>query len=77
MIARCTPFTGWINTAKVVVGGTTWLLLSDPKPGGLSTAIASLLDDSGKACRMGEAAREHVAGKFTMDRCADSHERLY
>lgn len=62
---------------EVVEDGATGMLLPGLDAGALADAIVRVLGDPDLARRMGAAARERVAAKFAMDRCADAYEKLY
>jgi glycosyltransferase involved in cell wall biosynthesis len=46
-------------------------------PDGIASAIVELLRDAPARRRMGEAARERVAQRYTWEACAATYERLY
>ncbi len=51
-------------TCETVIDGVTGFL-REPSPAAFTAALASLVNDSGLADRMGQAAREHVATHFS------------
>jgi glycosyltransferase involved in cell wall biosynthesis len=57
--------------------GRTGLLVPPADPGALAGAIASLVDDPARAARLGAAAREDVAQRFSFDRMVRTFENLY
>ncbi len=52
------------DTAKVIKDGVTGVLLSEDNLGPLPKALASLLQDPGRAARLGTKAREHARNHF-------------
>ena len=53
-----------------IVDGETGLLVDPEDPGAIADALLGLLDDPGRAGRMGEAGRERVLRDFTWERIA-------
>lgn len=58
-----------------VEAGTHVAVAADPA--GLARAIVGLLRDAPARRRMGQAARERVAERYTWEACAATYERLY
>jgi L-malate glycosyltransferase len=57
--------------------GRTGLLVPPSDPAALAGAIASLADDPSRAARIGAAAREDVAARYSFGRMVRSFEDLY
>ena len=57
--------------ADVVEDGRNGLLVKEATPQGLAAAAARLLNDAALAQRLGEAARETIAARFTVDRMVE------
>ena len=53
------------------------VLVVDPEPQGLGEAVCRLLSDKELAARLGAAARETVAQRFTSDRMVEETLRNY
>jgi len=62
---------------EVIVNGSTGILLPHPDGAALASALLRLLSHPEEARKMGEAALRRATREFTIDRCADSCERLY
>jgi glycosyltransferase involved in cell wall biosynthesis len=62
---------------EIIEDGVDGILLAPGDSLGLMTWILNLLDDASLAKRMGEAARQKVATKFTWDLAAAQLERIY
>ncbi len=62
---------------EVIVNGMTGILLSDPDGAALASVLVRLLSHPEEARKLGEAALRRARKDLTMDRCADSFERLY
>jgi glycosyltransferase involved in cell wall biosynthesis len=54
---------------EVVVDGKTGLLVEPDDPVALARAIVTLLQDRGRAERLGRAARERARHAFSLERC--------
>lgn len=65
------------GTREVVVHGRTGLLVPPGSPAALAEAVNELLADPERAGHLGEAAREHAAEWFGMDRFVAETGRLY
>jgi sugar transferase (PEP-CTERM/EpsH1 system associated) len=65
------------GTPEVVVDGITGILIPPQDPEVLAQAITRLLRDPGLRYRMGQAGRERVAQRFTVERMVEQTERLY
>jgi glycosyltransferase involved in cell wall biosynthesis len=61
----------------VVENGRTGLLVPPRDAGAMASALAALLTDPAARRRMGEAAKELAASRFTVDRLVDDVHRLY
>jgi L-malate glycosyltransferase len=57
--------------------GHTGLLAPAGDPSALAAAISTLVSDPVRAARLGAAAREHVASRYSFDRMVRSFEDLY
>lgn len=62
---------------ETVVNGLTGILVPPKAPQALARAIVSLLKDSKKAQKMGQAGRRVVEEKFDLKDKVKQHERLY
>lgn len=66
------------GTPELLAGGTqAMLVLWSAGVDGLADAIAALVADPEAAARMGRAARDAVAERFSPGRCAADHAALY
>jgi glycosyltransferase involved in cell wall biosynthesis len=65
------------GTAEAIEDGRSGLLVSAQDAGALASTIAGLLDDGLARERLGNAARERVRQRFTIDSMVDSVERVY
>jgi glycosyltransferase involved in cell wall biosynthesis len=63
--------------AEALDDGRTGLLVPARDPRALADAVSALLDDPDRARRMGGAAREHAAQRFTLDLMADGAAAVY
>jgi glycogen(starch) synthase len=62
---------------EVVLNGETGLTVPPDDAPALAGAIASLLQDRGRAAALGSAARTRALERFTVSRMADQYEELY
>ena len=62
---------------EVVQEGETGLLVDVDDEAGLAAAVLSLLDDPGRAVRMGQAASAYVAGQFSWERYVSAFDLLF
>jgi glycosyltransferase involved in cell wall biosynthesis len=62
---------------EIVEDGATGLLVAPRDAGQLADAIARLAGEEGLARRMGEAGRERVRERFTIERMAQENETFY
>lgn len=62
---------------EVVLPGRTGLLVPPADPRALAEAILSLLDNAPLAKQIGQQARDHVAGHFTLARMLERYQTLY
>lgn len=60
-----------------VVPGETGLLVPEKDPAALAAAVGALLDDPGRARRMGAAGRSRVERELNWSAIAAVHDRLY
>jgi glycosyltransferase involved in cell wall biosynthesis len=65
------------GTAELVADGETGLLVPVGDAGALAAALRTLLDDPGRARRLGEAGRARVLAEFSADRAAERILGLY
>ena len=65
------------GTPEALVDNVTGLLVTPGDARELAAAIARLLDDRPLAARLGEAARQVVVDRFSVDRMVTATERLY
>ena len=62
---------------EAIENGKTGLLVDAPEPAPFAAAILQLLDDRSMAHRLGAAAREAAAGRFSVQRMAHATLELY
>lgn len=62
---------------EIVVEGETGLLVPIADSRALAAGILAVLTDKERAHRMGEAGKKRAYDKFTMEKCAEAHARLY
>jgi glycosyltransferase involved in cell wall biosynthesis len=62
---------------EVVEDGRNGLLVNELDPGALAAAIVRLLSNPAEARRLGEAARETIASRFSADQMVDATLNLY
>ena len=65
------------GTPEAFVDNVTGLLVAPGDARGLAAAIARLLDNRPLAARLGEAARQVVVDRFSVERMVTATERLY
>ena len=65
------------GTPEALVHEQTGLLVAPGDSRGLATAVGRLLDDRQMATRLGEAARQLIQDRFSVDRMVHSTEQLY
>jgi glycosyltransferase involved in cell wall biosynthesis len=65
------------GTAEAVEDGVNALLVPPGDSGALARAIDRLLADPSLAARLGQAGRQSVNDRFSMNRMVDATERLY
>ena len=65
------------GTPEALVDDVTGLLVAPGDSRGLAAAIARLLDDRCLAARLGQAARQVIEDRFSVDRMVKSTEQLY
>lgn len=62
---------------EAVVDGVTGVLVPPEHPAALADALAALVADPARARALGERGRARVLERFTIERMAESYERLY
>jgi glycosyltransferase involved in cell wall biosynthesis len=62
---------------EVVLPHQTGLLVELGNTAALAEAVLTLLQNPSSATAMGQAARRHVLANFNLEKCAESHDRLY
>jgi glycosyltransferase involved in cell wall biosynthesis len=62
---------------EVVEDGKNGLLVKELDPSALAAAIARVLSNPAEARRLGEAARETIASRFSADQMVDATLNLY
>jgi L-malate glycosyltransferase len=62
---------------EIVDNGTTGLLVPPRNADALGRAMLQLLSDPGMAARMGNAGRDRIESRFSMQRAVDSTQELY
>jgi glycosyltransferase involved in cell wall biosynthesis len=65
------------GTPEALVDDVTGLLVAPGDARALAAAIGRLLDDRSLAVRLGEAARQVIVDRFSVDRMVTSTEQLY
>jgi glycosyltransferase involved in cell wall biosynthesis len=65
------------GTAEAVAEGKTGLLFNPQDGAELAEKLKSFLDEPGLAGRMGAAARETAVRNYSLERVAESYEKLY
>jgi len=65
------------GTPEALIDNVTGLLVAPGDAKGLAAAIARLLDDRPLAARLGEAARQVIVDRFSVDRMVTATEQLY
>ena len=65
------------GTPEAVEDGISGFLVPPRDPGALAVAIGRVLDNTELAARVGSAARQRVAGHFSVDRAVRRTEQLY
>jgi glycosyltransferase involved in cell wall biosynthesis len=65
------------GTPEALTDGVTGLLVPPGNAGAIAAAVSRLLDDRTLACRLGCAARERIADRFSVDRMVRATEDLY
>jgi glycosyltransferase involved in cell wall biosynthesis len=65
------------SVAEAVLDGETGVLIDSEDVGGLTSALASLLDDMPRRRQLGSAARAHVLANFSPDASASAFQDLY
>lgn len=63
--------------AEIILHKETGLLVTKEDSAGLGQAISFLLEHSGQAVQMGQAARKRVIELFSLDRCINAYDALY
>lgn len=62
---------------EIIEDGVNGLLIPAPEAGGIARCLLGLLGDRVLAARLGAAARETIAGRFTADRMVEQTLRNY
>jgi glycosyltransferase involved in cell wall biosynthesis len=65
------------GTPEALLDGKTGLLVPPADSAALVAAIARLLEDPGLAARLGQAARQVIADRFSVERMVRATEQLY
>src|SRR5688500_19610211 len=65
------------GTPEALVDGETGLLVAPGDSGAIAAAVARLLDDGQLAARLGAAASDLIATKFSVERMVRATEQLY
>jgi glycosyltransferase involved in cell wall biosynthesis len=65
------------GTPEALLDGETGLLVAPGDSGAIATSVARLLDDRPLAARLGRAASELIADKFSVERMVRATEQLY
>jgi glycosyltransferase involved in cell wall biosynthesis len=65
------------GTPELVEDGSTGLLVPPRDPGALSQSMTLMLDNPGTARRLGEAGRDHVLSRFSIDKMVADTQSLY
>ena len=62
---------------EIIQDGVNGVLVPPRDPHSMASAIEELLQDSGKAARIGSAGRRHVLDRFTIETQSESVRRVY
>ena len=65
------------GTPEALTDGRTGLLVEPADPAALAASITRLLEDGQMAARLGRAARETIADRFSVDRMVKTTEEVY
>lgn len=65
------------GTPEAVIHGETGLLIEPGDPAAIARSVARLLDDRELAARLGRAARELIATRFSVEQMVHATEQLY
>ena len=65
------------DTARIIEDGVSGRVIAPRDVNALRQALGELLEDPVRAQRMGEAAQERVAGRFSSARMAQSYHEIY
>ena len=65
------------GTPEALLDGETGLLVAPGDSGAIATSVARLLDDRALAGRLGRAASDLIADKFSVERMVRATEQLY
>jgi glycosyltransferase involved in cell wall biosynthesis len=65
------------GTAEALTHGETGLLVEPADPAALAASIARLLEDGEMAARLGRAAQQTIADRFSVERMVKTTEDLY
>jgi glycosyltransferase involved in cell wall biosynthesis len=71
------PTVAFAEAAGPLEDGVTGILVGEPTPEAFARAVLRLLDDPALAARLGRAAHETVATRFTWESVAETLEGLY
>jgi len=65
------------GTAEIVDRGVTGILIEPREPAQIARAVLRLLDSPGEARQMGLAGAERMRERFSLERCVETHARMY
>jgi glycosyltransferase involved in cell wall biosynthesis len=65
------------GNAEAVLDGETGTVVPAHQPTALADAIVRLVDDQALRARYGQAARQRILDRFTIEHCAAAYDRLY
>jgi glycosyltransferase involved in cell wall biosynthesis len=65
------------GNSEAIRDGEQGIVVPARDPARLAEALIRLAGDAELRSRMGAAARRRLQEQFTLERCADAHEKLY
>jgi glycosyltransferase involved in cell wall biosynthesis len=65
------------GNAEAITDGVTGFVVAPRNPGELGSALLRLANDGGLRKQMGQAARQDVEARFSIERCIAQYDALY